>query len=296
MRTGTYSIVARDAQTGDLGVAVHSHWFSVGSVVAWARAGVGAVATQSVAEPAYGPRTLDRLAAGEDAPAALRAQLDVDPLARVRQVAAVDARGRAAVHTGPDCIPHAGHADGDGFSCQANMMAQPTVPAAMADAFRGASGPLPDRLMAALRAAEAEGGDVRGRQSASMLVVPAQGEPWQTLVDLRVEDHPDAVEELGRVLGLQRAYDLAEEADQLLGAGEARAAGELYKRAAELAPQSDELLFWAGLALALEDVGAGAEVVRRAAEVNPNWLVLLDRLSDEFAPAGAAVREALGRR
>src|SRR3954452_12441722 len=187
MRKGTYSIVARDPATGELGVAVQSHWFSVGSVVSWARAGVGAVATQSVAEVAYGPRTLDRLGARGGAQSAARAELDADPSARVRQVAVVDARGRIAVHTGEDCIPHAGHESGEAFSCQANMMARETVPPAMAAAFRAAEGPLADRLMAARQAAEGEGGDVRGRQSAAMVVVPAEGDAWATRVDLRVE-------------------------------------------------------------------------------------------------------------
>src|SRR5690349_2449471 len=147
VRTGTYSIVARDATSGDLGVAVQSHWFSVGSVVTWARAGVGAVATQSVAEPAYGPRALDRLAAGERAEAALTALVGSDPLGRMRQVAVVDARGGVRVHTGPDCIAAAGHATGDGFSCQANMMAADGVPEAMAEGFLAADGPLPERLL-----------------------------------------------------------------------------------------------------------------------------------------------------
>jgi uncharacterized Ntn-hydrolase superfamily protein len=296
MRIGTYSIVARDPATGEMGVAVHSHWFSVGSVVAWARAGVGAVATQSVAEVAYGPRTLERLGAGEEPEAALQAQLAADDLARVRQVAAVDGQGRIAVHTGADCIPHAGHETGDQFSCQANMMARDTVPAAMAAAFREADGALADRLLAALRGAEAEGGDIRGRQSAAMVVVPAEGDPWATRVDLRVEDHVEPLDELERVLGLQRAYELAGEADELIAAGDAAQASRLYIQAADLAPQSDELLFWAGLSVAhVGDLEPGARMVQRAAEVNPDWLVLLDRLSPEFAPAGDAVRRALGR-
>jgi uncharacterized Ntn-hydrolase superfamily protein len=296
MRKGTYSIVARDPATGEMGVAVQSHWFSVGSVVSWARAGTGAVATQSVAEVAYGPRTLDRLAAGEDATSPLRAELDADASARVRQVAVVDAAGRIAVHTGEDCIPFAGHETGEQLSCQANMMKRETVPAAMAAAYREASGPLSERLMAALQAAEREGGDVRGRQSAAMVVVPGEGDVWATRVDLRVEDHPDPVGELGRVLGLQRAYEMAGEADELIGAGQADEAGRLYIRAAELAPQSDELLFWAGLSIAhIGDRSSGVEMVRRAAEANPDWLVLLDRLSPEFAPAGDAVRAELRR-
>jgi uncharacterized Ntn-hydrolase superfamily protein len=296
MRKGTYSIVARDPASGELGVAVQSHWFSVGSVVSWGRAGTGAVATQSVAEVAYGPRLLDRLASGEDATSALRAELDADASARVRQVAVVDASGRIGVHTGEDCIQHASHEAGEQFSCQANMMARDTVPAAMAAAFRGAQGALADRLMAALFAAEGEGGDIRGRQSAAMVVVPAAGDPWATRVDLRVEDHADPLRELERVLGLQRAYEMAGEADELIGAGDADAASRLYVEAAELAPESDELLFWAGLSIAhIGDLGRGTEMVKRAAEVNPDWLVLLDRLSPEFAPSGEAVRGRLGR-
>jgi len=294
MRHGTYSIVARDAVSGELGVAVQSHWFSVGSIVSWARSGVGAVATQSVAEPAYGPDALDRMAAGDAAPEALQQLLEHDDNARVRQVACVDAAGRVGVHTGPDCIGFASHVSGHGYSCQANMMAADTVPTAMAAAFEAGEGDLAERLVAALEAAEAEGGDVRGRQSAALLVVPAQGEGWRTRVDLRVEDHADPVPELRRLLVLQRAYDLAGEADELMGSGDLTAAGELYRRAAALAPGSDELLFWAGLARAHGgDLDGGVDAVRRAASVNPDWLVLLDRLSEEFAPAGAAVRAAL---
>jgi uncharacterized Ntn-hydrolase superfamily protein len=282
--------------SGDLGVAVHSHWFSVGSVVSWARAGVGAVATQSVAEPAYGPRTLDRLQSGQSATAALQALLDGDHLAQVRQVAAVDARGEVAVHTGAECIPFAGHVVGEGFACQANMMAAEGVPEAMAQAFRAASGPLPERLVAALEGAERAGGDVRGRQSSALVVVPADGDAWLRSIDLRVEDHEDPVTELARVLVLARAYDLAGQADEKLAEGDREAAGDLYRRASELAPQSDELVFWAGLARAdAGDLAGGTADVRRAAEVHPGWLDLLDRLSPDFAPAGEAVRRELGR-
>lgn len=291
---GTYSIVALDPDTGELGAAVQSHWFSVGSLCTWARPGVGAVATQSVVEPAHGPRVLERLAAGEGAAAALGAELSTDRLAAVRQVGVVDAHGRVAVHTGTDCIPEAGHATGPQWSCQANMMASATVPDAMSAAFGRASGDLAERLVAALGGAEAEGGDVRGRQSAALLVVPQAGDPWQARIDLRVEDHADPVGELRRLLVLQRAYELAGQADELMAAGDAAAAAARYVRASELAPESDELLFWAGLAIAHEgDVAAGADAVRRAAAVHPGWLVLLDRLTPDFAPAGAAVRAAL---
>jgi uncharacterized Ntn-hydrolase superfamily protein len=296
MRHGTYSIVAIDPETGELGAAVQSHWFSVGSLCTWARPGVGAVATQSVVEPAHGPNALDRLEGGESAAEALRALLDADPLAAVRQVGIVDARGGVAVATGPDCIAHAGDATGAHWSCQANMMERDTVPAAMSAAFEAAEGDLAARLLAALQGAEREGGDVRGRQSAALLVVPPEGEPWRARVDLRVEDHQSPLAELERLLGLWRAYELAGAADELMAAERADEAGALYRRAAELAPESDELLFWAGLAIAQAgDVDEGAEAVRRAAAKQPNWLVLLDRLSADFAPAGAAVRAALGR-
>ena len=291
---GTYSIVALDPETGELGAAVQSHWFSVGSLCTWARPGVGAVATQSVVEPAHGPHALDRLARGDDAAAALAGVLAADVLAPVRQVGVVDARGGVAVHTGADCIPEAGHAIGEHWTCQANMMARATVPDAMSAAFGRAGGDLAERLMTALEGAEAEGGDVRGRQSAALLVAPAEGEPWRARVDLRVEDHADPVGELRRLLGLQCAYELAGRGDELMGEGRPDDAVALYVRASELAPESDELLFWAGLAIAQTgDVAAGVDAVRRAASVHPGWLTLLDRLSPDFAPAGAAVRAAL---
>jgi uncharacterized Ntn-hydrolase superfamily protein len=296
MRHGTYSIVAFDPRTGELGAAVHSHWFSVGSLCTWARPGVGAVATQSVVEPAHGPNALDRIEAGASAAEALTELLDADPLRAVRQVGAVDARGGVSASTGPDCIPYAGDAAGAHHSAQANMMERDTVPGAMSAAFEAADGDLASRLVAALLGAEAEGGDVRGRQSAALLVVPPEGEAWRTRVDLRVEDHRDPLGELQRLLQLWRAYELAGSADELMAAGRADEAGALYRRAAELAPGSNELLFWAGLAIAnAGEVEEGAAAVRRAAEAQPNWLVLLERLSPDFAPAGARVRRALGR-
>jgi len=293
---GTYSVVAFDPDTGELGAAVQSHWFSVGSLCTWARPGIGAVATQSVVEPAHGPHALDRLALGEDAAAALAGVLAADALAAVRQVGVVDARGRVAVHTGAACIPEAGHATGAHWACQANMMARATVPDAMSAAFAAADGDLAERLMTALEGAEAEGGDVRGRQSAALLVAPAQGEPWRARLDLRVEDHADPVGELRRLLALQRAYELAGEADELMGEGRVEEAAPRYVRAAELAPGSDELLFWAGLAIVQTgDLEAGVDAVRRAAAVHPGWLTLLDRLPPALAPAAGAVRNRLRR-
>lgn len=296
MREGTYSIVARDPETGELGAAVQSHWFSVGSLCTWARPGVGAVATQSVVEPAYGPNALDLMADGSSAGDALAELLATDALAAVRQVGVVDAQGRVAVHTGADCIPCAGDATGAHWTCQANMMASDQVPAAMSEAFERAGGDLADRLMTALEAAEGAGGDVRGRQSAALIVVAAEGEPWQMRVQLRVEDHAEPVAELRRLLVLHRAYELAGRADELMAADRPREAGALYRRAAELAPASDELLFWAGLALAHSgDLDTGVDAVRRAIDKHAGWGQLLDRLSTDFAPAGPDVRQALGR-
>lgn len=292
-RTGTYSIVAHDSDTGELGVAVQSHWFSVGSLVSWGEPGVGTVATQANVDPSYGPRAVALLRAGASAQDALAQLLAADAEAAVRQVAVIDAAGRAAVHTGDDCIAFAGDSSGNGFSCQANMMASEAVWPTMADAYRSASGPLAVRLLAALDGAEAAGGDVRGRQSAALLVVSASGEPWERLVELRVEDHPDPNAELHRLLGLSEAYAEAGRGDALAGEGRHTEAAPCYVKAAELAPDNHELLFWAGLATALVgDLDAGAERVSAAIERQPGWGDLLPRLSTEAAPSAAGV---LGR-
>ena len=187
----TYSIVARDPDTGELGVAVQSHWFSVGSIVTWARPGIGAVATQANADPGYGPQLLDLLAAGVHAEQALATLVANDPAGHSRQVAVVDAAGHVAAHTGSTCMAYAGHVTGAGVSCQANIMATERVWPAMLEAFGAAGGSLTSRLLAALDAAEREGGDLRGRQSAAILVVAPDAEPWETVVSLRVEDHPE---------------------------------------------------------------------------------------------------------
>jgi uncharacterized Ntn-hydrolase superfamily protein len=294
VRRGTYSIVARDPETGELGVAVQSHWFSVGSIVTWAWPGVGAVATQSIAEPAYGPRLLARLEAGERPRAALDAELAADEAARFRQVAVVDRDGRVAAHTGDGCIPDAGHLEGDGFSAQANMMSTDRVWPEMAAAFEASSGSLARRLLGALDAAQAAGGDVRGSQSAALLVVPAEGEAWIRTVELRVEDHTEPLAELRRLLDLHDAYELADRADGLAGEGRHEQAAELYLRAAEAAPANVELSFWAGLGIAAGgDVDAGAVRVAAALEAHDGWRRLLARLDPEIAPSAEAVRRAL---
>jgi uncharacterized Ntn-hydrolase superfamily protein len=291
----TYSIVARDPDSGELGVAVQSHWFSVGSIVTWAQPGVGAVATQANAEVSYGPGALALLAEGVPAPDALERLVSADPGGPSRQVAVVDRAGRVGVHTGPKCIAYAGHVAGEGVSCQANIMATERVWPAMLEAYTAGAGSasLTTRLLDALDAAEREGGDLRGRQSAAILVVPAEGEPWRTVVSLRVEDHPEPLPELRRLVGLHDAYGLASRADELLNAGRHDDAAALYVRASESASDNHELLFWAGLGTAQAgDLEAGVAKVREAIALQPSWRELLPRLPAALAPAAPAV---LGR-
>ncbi|HET7554888.1 MAG TPA: DUF1028 domain-containing protein [Gaiellaceae bacterium] len=202
----TYSIVARDPETGELGVAVQSRAFNTGAVVPWGAPGVGVVATQSYTDPAYGPLGLDLLRAGKSPEQALAALVAADDDSAYRQVAILDAEGRVAVHVGAACIPAAGFAVGDGFGAQANMVDSERVWESMAEAFERADGPLAERLLAALDAAEDAGGDWRGRQAGGIVVVGADGQPWEREVDLRVDDHPDPLGELRRLLRLRGAY------------------------------------------------------------------------------------------
>ncbi len=248
----TFSIVARDPATGDFGVAVQSHWFQVGPHVPWAEAGVGAVATQSFVKIDYGPRGLQLMKEGKTAQEALDFLLAQDPQKDVRQVAMVDREGRVAAWTGPKCIAAAGHQTGTGYSVQANLMDKPTVWPAMARAFEAAKGDLADRLLAALDAAQAEGGDIRGRQSAALIVVhgKSSGEPWKDrIVDLRVDDHPEPLAELRRLLNLHRAYEEMNQGDDAVAANDVPAAVRHYTRASELAPDIAELPFWQAVSL-----------------------------------------------
>lgn len=281
----TFSIVARDPATGQLGVAVQSHWFSVGSVVTWAEAGVGAVATQAMADISYGPLGLDLLRAGKPAPAALAALLTSDPQANRRQVAMVDARGEVGVHTGSGCMQGAGHESGEGFSVQANMMLNDTVWPAMAAAYRSAAlttADLAERLLLALEAGQAAGGDVRGQQSAAILIVSgtSTGRPWaDRVMELRVEDHPQPVAELRRLVRIQRAYEFMNEGDEFLAKEQVENALQAYRAAAALAPEIDELPFWHAVTLA--DLGRLEEALPIFAGVFrscPNWAELLRRL------------------
>jgi uncharacterized Ntn-hydrolase superfamily protein len=277
----TYSIVARDPETGELGGAVQSRWFAVGRGVLWAEAEVGAVATQSFAEPAYGPRGIGLMRRGMSAPDALRALTAVDPGEPRRQVARVDQRGEVGVEPGEGGVADAGHRIAAGVSAQANMMERSTVWDAMVDAYGSSAGELADRLLAALEAAEAEGGDIRGRQSAALLVVTGDptGLPDDVLVDIRVDDHPEPLVELRRLLVCRRAYDALGRATELAGAGDLHAALAEAQVAAELRPEDDQIAFWHGLMLAGSgDLDQARAAIGRAVAANSRWRTFLTRL------------------
>lgn len=281
----TYSIVARDSVTGEIGVAVQSHWFSVGAIVPWAEAGIGAVATQSFVDPRYGPLGLDLMRLGRTAPEALAALVSTDEGEAVRQVAMIDVEGRVAVHTGSRAVAAAGHRAGAGYSVQANMMENATVWDAMARAYESSGGDLAERLLAALEAAEAEGGDIRGKQSAAIVVVRAEatGRPWlDRRFDLRVEDHPEPVAELRRLVTLQRAYLKLNEGDEHVTLGDVPSALAAYSEAMALVSDdavNGEAAFWVGITLASIDREAAAlPYLRRAYAQDPRWAELVGRL------------------
>jgi uncharacterized Ntn-hydrolase superfamily protein len=294
----TYSIVARDAQTGELGVAVQSHWFSVGAVVPWAEAGVGAVATQSIVDPAYGPLGLALMRAGKTAPEALAALLAGDPQREVRQVGMVDAKGNVATHTGKMDIPAAGGQAGTGYVVQANLMEKPTVWGAMARAFEAARGDLAERLLAALDAAQGEGGDIRGVQSAAILVVrgTSTGRPWADKVfDLRVEDHDEPLKELRRLVGVQRAYNHMTAGDDCVAAKDWACAEREYGTAEGMQPANAEMAFWHAVALASNGkVDEARPLFRRAFAADDRWRELVRRLpSVEQLPKDPKLMEAI---
>jgi len=280
----TYSIVARDPDSGELGVAVQSHWFAVGLLVPWAEPGVGAVATQSFVDVRYGWQGLELMREGLPAPAVLARLLQADPTPEVRQVGMIDAQGRIARHTGRQCIAHAGQLAGENFAVQANLMLNHGVPEAMAAAFRQARGTLAERMLAALEAAQAQGGDLRGRQSAALVVVsgtraahPRDGR----LVDLHVEDHPAPLAELRRLLRLNTAYEYMNRGDHALESRDVDGALQQYGNAEALFPDNLEMQFWH--AVALVNAGRVPEAVPlfdRLIARDDNWRELVSRLAD----------------
>ena len=278
----TYSIVARDATTGNMGVAVQSHWFSVGSIVTWAEAGVGAIATQSFVDPAYGPRGLELMKSGLSAEQALDALLLVDEGRDVRQVAFVDTDGNVAAHTGAKCIEAAADHVGNGFSVQANMMLNDKVVPAMANAYESTEGDLADRLMAALEAAQSVGGDIRGKQSAAMLIVKgaSTGRSWtDRVLELRIEDHPTPIAELRRLLGVHRAYEHMNAGDLAVEHDDLELAMAEYGQAAELLPGNVEVQYWAAVTLATSGkLDEALPIFRTVFAADPNWVELTRRL------------------
>lgn len=278
----TYSIVARDTVTGDVGVAVQSHWFSVGSIVTWAEAGVGAVATQSFVDPAYGPLGLALMKGGKTAHEALESLLATDPGKNVRQVAMIDIHGNVAAHTGQKCIQGAGHIIGRNYSVQANLMLNDKVWPAMSKAYESATGDLADRMMAALDAAEAVGGDIRGKQSAAILIVKgtSTGRVWaDRVMELRVEDHPEPLKELRRLITVHRAYDHMNRGDLAIERNDVDGALREYAAAEQMFPDNLEMKFWH--AVSLVNIGRVKEslpIFKAIFARDMNWATLIPRL------------------
>ena len=282
----TFSIVARDSTTGDIGVAVQSHYFSVGPIVPWAEPGIGAVATQSLVEVSYGPKGLELMRNGKDADQALKELLAQDDHADVRQVAMIDVRGNVAAHTGARCIPDAGDSTGNEYSVQANLMANRKVWPAMARAYENSKGDLAERLLAALEAGQAAGGDIRGQQSAAIVIVRGKrsNRPWaDRILDLRVEDSPKPIAELRRLVTTWRAYRHVDDGDALVTEGKVEEAMRSYAEAARLAPTNNEILFWQGVTLwKLGREREASPIFRKVFARDRKWVDVVPRL----VPAG----------
>jgi len=292
----TFSIVARDPETGQIGVAVQSHYFSVGPIVPWAEPGVGAVATQSLVEVSYGPKGLDLMRSGKSAKQALDELLAQDPNREVRQVAMIDARGDVAAHTGAKCIPYAGDHVGEQYSVQANLMANDTIWPAMARAYESTNGDLAERLLAALEAGQRAGGDIRGQQSAAIVIVGGKRstKPWQDRVmDLRVEDSPHPITELRRLVRVWRAYRNVDQGDAYVTEGKIEEAMKAYAEGARLAPGNDEILFWqAATPWRLGREQEAAPLFRKVFARDRRWVALVPRLvpADLLADDPAAIK------
>jgi uncharacterized Ntn-hydrolase superfamily protein len=278
----TFSIVCRDPATGELGVAVQSHWFSVGSIVAWAEAGVGAVATQSFVDPSYGKNGLDLMRAGKSAPDTLKELLAKDDGREVRQVAMIDAQGRVDAWTGKNDIQAAGHIVGNNFSVQANLMLNDRIWPAMARAFETTRGDLAERMLAALDAAQAAGGDIRGRQSAALIVVTGKptGQAWKDRTfDLRVDDSSEPLKELRRLVRLQRAYNHMNAGDLAVEKKDNEGALREYGAAEQLVPNNAEMIYWHAVALVnMGRIEESLPLFRKVFAMDRNWLTLTPRL------------------
>jgi uncharacterized Ntn-hydrolase superfamily protein len=287
----TYSLIAHDPDTGEMGVAVQSRWFAVGAMVTFAEAGVGAVATQAFPDTGYGPRGLGLMRSGIEAPAALEALVSVDPGAAIRQVAMIDAGGRVANHTGAVCVKACGGLVAENVAAQGNMLARDGIWDEMVETFLAAEGDLAERLLLALERAEVGGGDVRGSQSSALLVVAgtSSGHPSDVVVDLRVDDGPRPIAELRRLLRFHRGFgELGRAVDLALG-GDVEGAVDGAGRAAEILPDDDQVAAWQ--AIVLEAAGRGEEArahAERATSAHEDWA----RFFDRFAAAGLLAPDA----
>jgi uncharacterized Ntn-hydrolase superfamily protein len=276
----TYSIVARDPATGRFGVAIQTCWPFVGAGCPWVESGVGAVTTQSYTEVAHGPNGLALLRGGLAAPDVVPRLLDVDPGREVRQVGIVDGAGRSASFTGARCVEAAGHITGDDVAIQANMMERPTVWPAMLEAWRAPAVSFVDRLLAALRAAEREGGDLRGRQSAALVVSGTPDEPgWKRSWDVRVDDHPAPLDELERLVRLQLGFDALNRAEELATDGDSDGARRAGEEALRLSGADRQVVVWEAIGMAAmgRDDDAG-ELFATAVADNPRWPQFVRRL------------------
>ncbi|SNR39620.1 DUF1028 domain-containing protein [Lutibacter flavus] len=278
----TYSIVARDTVTGEMGVAVQSHWFSVGSLVVWGEAGVGVVATQSFVNPSFGPRGLSLLKNGLTPKMAVETLLELDEGREVRQLAILDAQGNVEAYTGKNCIVEAGHIIGNNFSVQANLMDKNTVWPEMAEAFKNAKGSLADRMLQAMEAAQKEGGDIRGKQSAAILVVKAKstGNEWEDkVVDLRVEDNKNPIKEMRRLLTINTAYEFMNKGDLAVETGNNKLAKQHYMNAQKLNPDNLEMKYWYAITLANNgELDEAKEILKGVFKQNSKWKELTPRL------------------
>jgi len=279
----TFSIVARDTKTGEMAVAVQSHWFSVGTVVAWGEAGVGVVATQSFVNKSFGIRGLNLLRDGRSPQETLNILLSDDSGKEVRQVAILDTSGRVATHTGKNCIDAAGHINGDNFSVQANMMLNDKVWPAMASAWKKYDQlPLAERVIEVLKAAQLAGGDIRGKQSAVIKVVAAHksAEPWNDeLIDLRVDDSKEPIKELERLLKVHRAYEHMNKGDLYTEKNDMENAMKEYNAAMKQFPDNLEMKYWTAITLANNKrVSKALPMLKSIYAKDPNWRELTRRL------------------
>lgn len=278
----TFSIVARDPQTGEMGVAVQSHWFSVGTIVAWGEAGVGVVATQSFVNPAFGPEGIKLMKQGMNANDVLDKLISEDEGRDLRQLAVLDVKGNVKAFTGKNCIYGAGHIVGENYSVQANLMLNDKVWSAMSESFENSTGPLAERMIAALEAAQDAGGDIRGKQSACLLIVrgEATGKLWEDrLIDLRVDDSPEPIKELKRLLKVHRAYDHMNSGDLAVENGDMELAMKEYMAAEDMFPDNEEMKFWHAVTLVNNgNLENALPIFKEVFSKNENWKTLTPRL------------------